>query len=115
MRRINEQIGFQHLHLRNVDIGKLAVIHVVSYLLNSLIVLRYLMMHCKLFRLYYQILISDHLCLYVSAAVRHNHRKSGGMDQEVDVTIKRWLHLAPDRDGGRLERLRRRWGMDNSH
>ncbi|XP_038554925.1 uncharacterized protein LOC119888442 [Micropterus salmoides] len=44
----------------------------------------------------------------VIAAVRRNRLTSGATDQEIDSTIKRWLHLAPDRDGGRRERMRRK-------
>ena len=52
--------------------------------------------------------------MYVSAAVRGNRLTSGATDQEIDATIKRWLHLAPDRDGGRKERMRRKEGMEST-
>lgn len=59
-----------------------------------------------------QKLISNHL--YVSAAVRRNRLTSGAMGQETDSATKRWLHLAPDRDGGRNERTKRKQGMDST-
>lgn len=51
--------------------------------------------------------------MYVSAAVRCNRQTSGATDQEIDATIKRWLHLAPDRDDGRKERMRKKEGVES--
>uniref|UniRef100_A0A8C6T482 DUF4806 domain-containing protein n=1 Tax=Neogobius melanostomus TaxID=47308 RepID=A0A8C6T482_9GOBI len=42
----------------------------------------------------------------VIAAVRRNRLTSGATEQEIEGTIKRWLHLAPDRAGGRKARMR---------
>ncbi|XP_051991839.1 uncharacterized protein LOC127650438 [Xyrauchen texanus] len=50
----------------------------------------------------------------VIAAVRRNRLTSGATDQEIDSTVKRWLHLAPDRDGGRKERMKRKESAGNS-
>ncbi|XP_072566840.1 uncharacterized protein [Paramormyrops kingsleyae] len=40
------------------------------------------------------------------AAVRRNRLTSEATEKEIDATIKRWLYLAPDRDGGRKERMK---------
>lgn len=47
----------------------------------------------------------------VSAAVRHNRLTSDATDQEIETRITKWLQNAPDRNGGRSERMRRkeRW------
>ncbi|GAA6079450.1 uncharacterized protein LOC113085053 isoform X1 [Tachysurus ichikawai] len=42
----------------------------------------------------------------VIAAVRRNHLTSEATEKEIDSTVKRWLYLAPDRDGGRKERMK---------
>ncbi|XP_065152686.1 uncharacterized protein [Paramisgurnus dabryanus] len=44
----------------------------------------------------------------VIAAVRRNHLTSAATEKEIDSNIKRWLYLAPDRDGGRRERMKRK-------
>ncbi|XDV28631.1 hypothetical protein PO909_031864 [Leuciscus waleckii] len=44
----------------------------------------------------------------VLAAVRKNRLTQHATDQEIESTIQRWLQLAPDRDGGRRERLRKK-------
>ncbi|GAA6097845.1 uncharacterized protein LOC113085053 isoform X1 [Tachysurus ichikawai] len=41
-----------------------------------------------------------------SAAVRRNHLTSEATEKEIDSTVKRWLYLAPDRDGCRKERMK---------
>ncbi|KAA0716624.1 hypothetical protein E1301_Tti020360 [Triplophysa tibetana] len=46
--------------------------------------------------------------------VRCNRLTSGATDKEVEGNIKRCLHLAPDRDGGRRERMRRKERMDSA-
>lgn len=47
----------------------------------------------------------------VLAAVRHNRLTSDVTDQEIETRITKWLQNAPDRNGGRSERMRRkeRW------
>ena len=40
--------------------------------------------------------------------VRNNQLTATATDQEVEAYIKRWLHLAGDRDGGRREREEKR-------
>ncbi|GAA6094693.1 uncharacterized protein LOC113085053 isoform X1 [Tachysurus ichikawai] len=42
----------------------------------------------------------------VIAAVRRNRLTSEATEKEIDSTVKRWLYLAPDRDGGRKERMK---------
>ncbi|XP_026112846.1 uncharacterized protein LOC113091492 isoform X7 [Carassius auratus] len=42
------------------------------------------------------------------SAVRKNRLTQHATDQEIESTIQRWLQLAPDRDGGRRERLRKK-------
>ncbi|GAA6091148.1 uncharacterized protein LOC113643317 [Tachysurus ichikawai] len=42
----------------------------------------------------------------VIAAVRRNRLTSEATEKEIDYTVKRWLYLAPDRDGGRKERMK---------
>ncbi|XP_047670293.1 uncharacterized protein LOC113657002 [Tachysurus fulvidraco] len=42
----------------------------------------------------------------VIAAVRRNCLTSEATEKEIDSTVKRWLYLAPDRDGGRKERMK---------
>lgn len=37
----------------------------------------------------------------IISAVRQNRLTSTASDLEVEAAIKRWLHLASDRDGGR--------------
>ncbi|XP_016117366.1 serine/arginine repetitive matrix protein 2-like [Sinocyclocheilus grahami] len=44
----------------------------------------------------------------VIAAVRRNRLTSAATEKDIDSTIKRWLYLAPDRDGGRRERMKRK-------
>ncbi|XP_048010172.1 uncharacterized protein si:dkey-242h9.3 isoform X2 [Megalobrama amblycephala] len=44
----------------------------------------------------------------VIAAVRRNRLTSVATEKDIDSTIKRWLYLAPDRDGGRRERMKRK-------
>lgn len=53
-----------------------------------------------------QKLITRHVCLCFSAAVRRNRLTSEATEKEIDSTVKRWLYLAPDRDGGRKERMK---------
>ncbi|GAA6081362.1 uncharacterized protein LOC113085053 isoform X1 [Tachysurus ichikawai] len=42
----------------------------------------------------------------VIVAVRRNRLTSEATEKEIDSTVKRWLYLAPDRDGGRKERMK---------
>ncbi|XP_049897756.1 uncharacterized protein LOC126388602 [Epinephelus moara] len=44
----------------------------------------------------------------ITGTVRNNHLTATATDQEVEAYIKRWLHLAGDRDGGRREREEKR-------
>lgn len=64
----------------------------------------YLMMHK---------LIIHHVCLCFSAAVRRNRLTSDATEKDIDSTVKRWLYLAPDRDGGRKERMKSKVHKDN--
>ncbi|XP_036431183.1 uncharacterized protein LOC118811081 [Colossoma macropomum] len=49
-------------------------------------------------------------------AVRHNRGTSKATAQEIEMWIKRWLHLSMDREGGRRERQeRRRARLGNQH
>lgn len=45
-----------------------------------------------------------HLKGIITETVRNNPLSSKATNQEVEMFIKRWLHLASDRDGGRRER-----------
>lgn len=45
--------------------------------------------------------------------VRNNRLTATATDQEVECYIKRWLHLASDRDGGRRKREERRQTFQN--
>lgn len=40
--------------------------------------------------------------------MRKNRLTQHATDQEIESTIQRWLQLAPDQDGGRRERLRKK-------
>uniref|UniRef100_A0A672GHG3 DUF4806 domain-containing protein n=1 Tax=Salarias fasciatus TaxID=181472 RepID=A0A672GHG3_SALFA len=44
----------------------------------------------------------------ITGTVRNNQLTATATDQEVEAFIKRWLHLAGDRDGGRREREEKR-------
>ncbi|XP_030608516.1 uncharacterized protein LOC115796315 isoform X2 [Archocentrus centrarchus] len=44
----------------------------------------------------------------IAGTVRRNHLTATATEQEVETFIKRWLHLAGDRDGGRREREEKR-------
>ncbi|XP_065151875.1 uncharacterized protein [Paramisgurnus dabryanus] len=44
----------------------------------------------------------------ITSTVRTNRLTATATDQEIESHIKRWLHLAGDRDGGRREREERR-------
>ncbi|XP_071059738.1 uncharacterized protein [Pseudochaenichthys georgianus] len=44
----------------------------------------------------------------ITGTVRNNRLTATATDQEVESYIKKWLHLAGDRDGGRREREERR-------
>ncbi|XP_024116108.1 uncharacterized protein LOC112137831 [Oryzias melastigma] len=50
----------------------------------------------------------------ISRTVRNNILTKAATDQEIDTFIKRWLHLAGDRDGGRRKREERRQAVQNS-
>jgi len=47
-------------------------------------------------------------CSLFLGTVRNNRLTATATDQEVEAYIKKWLHLAGDRDGGRREREERR-------
>ncbi|XP_026105123.1 uncharacterized protein LOC113076649 isoform X2 [Carassius auratus] len=49
----------------------------------------------------------------VIAAVRRNRLTSDATEKDIDSTVKRWLYLAPDRDGGRKERMKSKVLKDN--
>lgn len=46
------------------------------------------------------------MCLL--AAVRREYLTLAATEKEIDSTIKIWIHLAPDRDGGRRERMKKK-------
>ncbi|RXN32924.1 serine arginine repetitive matrix 2-like protein [Labeo rohita] len=50
----------------------------------------------------------------VIAAVRRNRLTSEATEKEIDATIKRWIYLAPDRDGGRKERMKNKVREDRN-
>ncbi|KAK2881489.1 hypothetical protein Q8A67_018757 [Cirrhinus molitorella] len=49
-----------------------------------------------------------HMKDVITGTVRNNKLTATATNQEVECYIKRWLHLASDRDGGRREREERR-------
>nr|XP_020441114.1 uncharacterized protein LOC109951145 [Monopterus albus] len=51
----------------------------------------------------------------ITSAVRQNRLTSTASNMEVEVAIKRWLHLASDRDGGRKARDGRAGVAAHSH
>lgn len=57
---------------------------------------------------------SLHLRNVVIAAVRRNRLTSEASEKDIDSTIKRWLYLAPDRDGGRKERQKRKENQEKT-
>ncbi|RVE69048.1 hypothetical protein OJAV_G00073800 [Oryzias javanicus] len=50
----------------------------------------------------------------ISRSVRNNMLTKAATDQEIEMFIKRWLHLAGDRDGGRRQREERRQTVQHS-
>ncbi|XP_050958544.1 uncharacterized protein LOC127159863 [Labeo rohita] len=50
----------------------------------------------------------------VIAAVRRNRLTSEATEKEINATIKRWIYLAPDRDGGRKERMKNKVREDST-
>lgn len=89
-------VDSQNLNL-NLGSGFVVILHLIQYP-------HYLMMHK---------LIIHHVCLCFSAAVRRNRLTSDATEKDIDSTVKRWLYLAPDRDGGRKERMKSKVHKDN--
>ncbi|XP_056611022.1 uncharacterized protein LOC130427520 [Triplophysa dalaica] len=54
-----------------------------------------------------------HMKNVITGSVRNNRLTATATDQEVECYIKRWLHLASDRDGGRRKREERRQTFQN--
>lgn len=46
--------------------------------------------------------------------MRRNRLTSEASEKDIDSTIKRWLYLAPDRDGGRKERQKRKENQEKT-
>ncbi|XP_071059130.1 uncharacterized protein [Pseudochaenichthys georgianus] len=51
----------------------------------------------------------------ITGTVRNNRLTATATDQEVESYIKKWLHLAGDRDGGRREREERRRAVQETY